>query len=198
MLWAGIIGLGFFGEIAPDPLIEGPGVEVATRTYDVFGLTPFDIRVDMNRARQAAGLPFDARTEWRVFWRFSLSSGWRGARRRCSVSGGSVRVEINYILPNWVDGDRAAPAVRGHWERYFTALIEHEDGHAEFGIAAAEDIRTMIERFPSMARCGQLREAINAGALEIIDNYAAEDDAYDKRTRNGTLTGAVFPQRSEE
>jgi predicted secreted Zn-dependent protease len=84
-----------------------------------------------------------------------------------------VDLEISFTLPRLSDRNRVPLPLRSRWDSMLEKLIAHEEQHAEHGRAAAREV--------AAANCKNARA--------IIKSWAAEDKAYDKRTRHGSTEG---------
>jgi predicted secreted Zn-dependent protease len=80
-------------------------------------------------------------------------------------------------MPRHTRPDSLPADLRVSWDRMITALLAHERVHTGHGASAAAEI--------AAAQC--------EGAYEIIDRWAAEDQAFDRRTDHGRLEGVVLP-----
>ncbi|MCP4431147.1 MAG: DUF922 domain-containing Zn-dependent protease, partial [Gammaproteobacteria bacterium] len=76
------------------------------------------------------------------------------------------------------------------WEKYYPALVEHEAGHAEIAISAAQEIEKILLKLPSYKNCDLLSEKANLAAQKILDRAKPKHEHYDRRTRHGKTQGA--------
>lgn len=168
----------------------GPAVSERTEPYAVSGATPEEIRVIMNRQRppDKNGRRLDAFTDWKVRWEVRHSS----TGEQCTLTSFKTTVDVVTTLPRWF-GNRADTALAQRWDRYLGALEEHEKGHAQIGIRAAEVIQTELSKLPPHATCPDLQHAIESRTKVILDDAREEEADYDRRTRHGATQGAVFP-----
>lgn len=167
-----------------------PTVSERTEEYAVAGATPEEIRVNMNRQRPADknGRRLDAFTDWQVRHEYRHSS----TAEQCALTSFKTTVEVVTTLPLW-SGNRGDTALTQRWDRYRRALEEHEKGHAQVGIRAAEVIQEELSKLPPHATCPDLQQAIESRAKVILERARGEEADYDRRTRHGTAQGAVFP-----
>lgn len=169
-----------------------PEVAVQQITYPVVGQTAAQIRrsLDRNTPVSHDGGTSDAYTRWDIDWRMHWFESSRGTCRPTAVT---TRVRIRMTLPELQDTDSLPPALIDRWERYRRALMDHEAGHADIGIAAARAIEARLMQMGDQATCSQLADAANRMAREIIDRHARMERQYDRDTRFGRRNGAVFP-----
>jgi predicted secreted Zn-dependent protease len=79
------------------------------------------------------------------------------------------------------------------WNRYYTALIAHENGHRDFGVKAATEIEQALLNLEARENCKRLEQDANAVGYEILNRYIADEKLYDIDTNHGMNDGAVFP-----
>ena len=187
-------------EVAPSPVV--PPVAVASvhdprvvetvkrDDYKLTGSSESDLRHEMDvEGPVDHSTHFDAHTNWYLKWSypFDNSSG------QCATGPVTVSLEITYQLPEW-DGDPSAPpALTDKWRRYEQALQAHEDGHAEHGRDAADEVERTLTALPPASDCPTMDRIANAKAQAIIDAHAQDDVAYDRDTQHGATQGARFP-----
>jgi predicted secreted Zn-dependent protease len=167
-----------------------PTVSERTEEYAVAGTTADEIRINMNRLRPALknGRRLDAFTDWQVRHEYRHSS----TAEQCTLTSFTTTVDVVTTLPRW-SGNRADTALAQRWDRYRRALEEHERGHAQIGIRAAEAIQSELSKVPPHATCADLQNVIESRAEAILQGAREEEADYDRRTKHGTAQGAVFP-----
>jgi len=174
------------------PAFAEPDVSLQTVTYPVRGRTAVEIRQSLNRNTPVRldGNPFDAYTKWDVDWRFQWFENSDGT---CRLTKVSTHLRIRTTLPGLLDPDSLSPDVADRWRRYTQALIAHENGHADIGVAAAREIEHELMRLEQQPTCDQLTDSANKLAREIIARHARMETRYDTDTRFGATDGANFP-----
>src|SRR5574341_1574214 len=130
-------------------LLAGPaGADVQVRTqtdrYDIQGLSAAQLRTEMSARGPvgADGRRYDGYTRWYVSWRYT----YRGGTDVCGIDRVTTEVRVTTMLPHWMNEARADAPLREQWRRYLAALTTHEDGHAQNGLAAANEIDAAIAR----------------------------------------------------
>lgn len=163
-----------------------PQVDVSVEYYDIRGDRASELRQQMNRKGPRG---YDAYASWYVRWRFDheRSAG------RCSIADASASVKVEITLPRWVDEDDADDALRERWQSYYTALVEHENGHRDFGIRAAREIEEALASVAAQSSCEAVTQTANRTGKRILAGIVAEEKAYDRDTNHGMNDGAVFP-----
>lgn len=172
------------------PLMAAPALTESKYYYDVSGLTEQAIREDMNaqRRRHVRG-GYDAYVSWSLAWHFHYDDDLKG----CKIVRASTSLKVDYQLPRWVDEAAANAPLRQRWNAYYDALLEHEYGHRDFGIAAAEAVASALLAMPHYRDCLVLRRNANELAARVLWGYLVREKDYDRETRHGMTQGAVFP-----
>ena len=130
-----------------------------------------------------------AYTRWQINWRF----WWQNNGERCDISKVKTRRDVTYTLPRLKSTATTPETVTRRWDRYYSALFAHEQGHKDLGEQAANEITRKILAMGPRDDCTQLEHDANQIARNVIDRYSQIEKAYDRFTNHGLNTGAVFP-----
>lgn len=184
MLFASLVGLLLQVVLAP------PDVQERVKYYQVTGSSALDLRESINRLRPKDdnGEGFDGFTRWKVRWRYRYELGDDG----CAASAVATFVDIETTLPKW-SSRTAGAALAKQWNDYAQALRDHERGHADIAVRAAEAIQQQVSALPPTSTCLALEESIERRAAQLLERYRDEEAGYDTRTRHGATQGALFP-----
>jgi predicted secreted Zn-dependent protease len=168
-----------------------PTVRKFIEYYDVRGWDAAFIHNEMDakgpRDRNSGNRVW-AHTDWYVTWKFKYAE----EPLSCKINHVETDVKINFVVPRWVERDKAPQSVKDKWDAFYAILQKHEQKHAMHGVSAAREIETSILTLPAKRTCKQAKEAAHALAKSITDKYAAMDIAYDNKTDNGRTEGIVF------
>ncbi len=177
--------------VTPSFVSAAPGVDTETNYYEIYGATAAQLRKEMKLSSSIVenGETFDAYTYWEVSWK----TNWRPKNGNCYLTKVSTNVSVRFTLPKWMNRDGAEQNLRSKWDRYYSALIQHENAHKNFGIQAAEDIEKEILALQPNGVCGLFEKEINQISERILDHYKILNAKYDAETNNGATEGAVFP-----
>ncbi|WP_062265007.1 DUF922 domain-containing Zn-dependent protease [Endozoicomonas arenosclerae] len=177
--------------LLPTATLAVPVVETSTEYYEVQGSSPYELRQQLNERSPVIddGERFDASTKWDVRWHFE----WAEANNQCRIKAVTSRLEVKFTLPEWINRDSARKRLREKWDRYFTALQEHESGHKAFGFEAATEIEQAIASMKPETSCQKLEKKANELGDSIINQYVEKEIKYDRITRHGLDQGASFP-----
>ena len=185
------LGSLIFAALWPIFTHAGNVVQWTTNYYPVTGVTLGEIRQSINQARPWKGRSsLDGLTEWRINWQFDVSSSATG----CQCNSFSTQTTIKITLPSWTSPTNTAPEVRELWKRFFTALAQHEAGHARIALAAAKEVEQRAAHTGEAADCDSLKKTIHAVANRVIEDHRQRDKEYDERTEHGAQQGAFLPR----
>ena len=174
------------------PACAEPLTSIRKTFYAVDGMTATQIRqaLDRNSPVRQNGKTFDAYTRWNVEWQFYWNSGGDGS---CRITTVATTVGIHFTLPRLQANENRPPNLERRWSKYISALVTHEEAHADFGIDAAREVEQRLSQMDGRPSCRQLESDANALAREIIARYLRMEDRYDAETDHGAREGARFP-----
>ena len=159
-----------------------------TNYYNVAGSTIRDIHRSLAQSRPWRDKSTaDGLTDWRVTWRFYVAPS--GDKCRCTSF--STTTTITMTLPRWIAATNALPEIKTAWQRYITALGQHEAGHAQFALNAAAEMQKQSRNL-EMPDCDGLRSKISGQCQAILDDYRRREREYDERTKHGAAQGAAL------
>jgi predicted secreted Zn-dependent protease len=176
--------------VATPGLIGGGGdvaaaaeVRVAETTVDWFtirGTTSAEMRASMLETA-----PYSARRQSRVWgqcrwwfeWDFKYAPGSTGG---CRVAEFTITLNARMKLPKWVDANGADRELRDRWETFEKRLRQHEDGHKNNGVKAANDLARRLKTLGEYPDCAMLNGEIKKLGDRIWSEYALLDDAFDR------------------
>ncbi len=169
-------------------LLASPEINVNTSYYKVKGLSQYEIREDINKKRfYHTRANYDAYTKWHVNWNFR----WKKYGNSCKITDIETKVNIKIILPKLINKNQLNNDVLTKWNDYKKALIEHEDGHKDFGIQSAQEIEETLKNMPTYD-CNRIESKVNKKAKSIIKKFIILEKEYDIETNHGVNNGASF------
>jgi len=159
--------------------------------YVVEGGALAEVRREMNAKGPLGsdGRRYSGYTAWYVSWNYRYRKYTGG----CAIASVTTTVRVTITLPQWRNEGGADSTERQHWARYLAALEQHEHGHRQNGIDAANEIDLTIAAMPPHGSCDALGAAANAAGTRIIKKYNQRDLDYDRDTRHGASQGARLP-----
>ena len=165
-------------------------VRWATNFYSVQGMTIPELRRSIRENRPwKERFNHDAMTDWRVNWQFTVTPTPSG----CRVSTFGTQSTIVITMPRWNAPTNAPEATRQIWQKYLSALFQHEAGHGAMALAAASELAKKVQAIGEGSDCDGLKARLDTECRAVIDAYRAKDKIYDETTRHGATQGAVLP-----
>lgn len=175
----------------PLAAVYGTETRVNNVNYMVEGKTAEEIWTDVlaKTPVHQNGKHYAAYTKWNVSWQF----WWQDNGNSCEISKVTTGLDVTYTLPRLKRTSSIPDSVLAHWDKYYAALFEHELGHKQLGSRAAIEIESQILNMAPRDSCEQLESDANEIGKNIIAKYSRIEKNYDRTTRHGLNTGAVFP-----
>ena len=172
-------------------LLAAPSISVHTRYYPVYGAdSPAILKsILQNGPVGKDGKRYHAYTQWDIRWGYR----WVETRKRCQLASTSVSVEIEYLLPELKTTTFREKDYRKKWDRYFNALLRHEQQHKDLGVQAAREIDAKLAQAEDQPGCAQLKNRLDAIAEQVIEKYADKERAFDRETAHGARQGVALP-----
>jgi predicted secreted Zn-dependent protease len=136
---------------------------------------------DLNREiRRSSGNPL-----WTGFTRWSITYwyGYQDSGEVCKLTNINVRLDIRYKMPKLFQPNRDLTLKR-EFERYYSGLMEHEEGHADIARKAAVAVEGMLVE-ASATRCEDLPQIEKAKYRSILSEYRDMQRRYDLITDHG-------------
>jgi predicted secreted Zn-dependent protease len=156
--------------------------------FDVHGSTARELRADLSRVGPVGetGIRGDGYTEYRIAWRFTMTS----KDGVCRAHDVEVDLDVRMMLPRWKQPAAASAALVRTWNRFSEVLREHEDGHHRIAVAAAREVRRKLRGAPKSADCRALEARMNASANEVLREYRQRQADFDRKTDYGRVQSA--------
>lgn len=130
------------------------------------------------------GKTFHAYTTWRVSWQYRWQVESNGD---CRIAQVSTSLDTTIKLPRLEGG---SVQQQEQFQRYLTALNEHELGHHRIGRQAALEVDSQLQAMPAMSDCTRLVTAANKLAHQIVGRFKDDERTYDLVTIHGRTQGA--------
>ena len=115
--------------------------------------------------------------------------GWTQAMTSSAPNGPtvetvSVKVDITLEMPAWAPPSSMLPRARAEWNRWYAALLAHEQGHIQIVHDVYDGLaKRLIGKTPAAATA-----AFNAAKASLTTRSAA----YDTKTGHGLKTGTIL------
>jgi predicted secreted Zn-dependent protease len=155
--------------------------------YTIQGSTTRELRADMNRLGPLsdAGVRNDGYTHWDIQWRYDFDRTAGG----CAADNFRVTLEVRMTMPRWNPPAGAPRTLIATWKRFEEALRVHEDGHYQLAVAAADEVRRVLEANRKGRDCRQLEESLNAAGAAVLAESRLRQARYDRETDSGRKQG---------
>jgi predicted secreted Zn-dependent protease len=101
-----------------------------------------------------------------------------------TVTGATVTVGLTILTPAWAKRSDATEAVRAEWDRWASALMTHEQGHAHLAEQYLDNIEAHL--------IGTSKTAAEAFWTQNLANLQLASDAYDTTTQHGITQGTTL------
>jgi predicted secreted Zn-dependent protease len=178
-----LLGLAVAGQAADT-------VKMSTNYYKVFGSTPREVRRSINQQRPWKDKDaMDAQTDWSVRCKYAVIDD-AGVSR---VQSFRTETVIVITLPVWQAPSGTPKEYTDRWQKYFTALLRHENGHAGHALLAAAEVRKQAGAIHEASNGDELTRRINDTVTKILRGFREKGEEYDRETRHGVTQGATFP-----
>lgn len=164
--------------------------ELAIDLYRIDGNSVRSIRSALDRQGPLGedGKRYHGYTKWHVSWTFNYAP----TGGSCTITSVGVDTDTVMTLPEVADPHALPDSIKIKWDRYSAALKRHEDGHREFALAAARDVRQRLSRLRNAQGCKALENEANRLAQAILSDVRARERDYDRSTDHGATQGARF------
>ncbi len=168
-----------------------PKISFKNKIYKVRGSSIKDIKNSIGNSRKNStnnADNFDASTKYSMTWKYYLKADAYG----CKAQQADVSISITHEMPHLVTANMLSSEDRDNWYSYYKSLMNHELGHAELGIAAANEIEWEINNMLPQQNCDMVVAYIEKTAKNIIEKYDNQNIVYDSVTDHGVRQGAVL------
>lgn len=133
-------------------------------------------------ANQISGRDEAGHCGWAETWNYTTMGG--------KINAVSVTVTINVEMPSWTPPPSMLPKAKAEWNRWYAALLAHEQGHVKLVHDKFDGLAARI--LGKTARAGGA--LFNAAKAEL----SAASRAYDGRTGHGMKTGTIIDVSIED
>jgi predicted secreted Zn-dependent protease len=167
----------------------GAVTEATTRQlYAVHQQSGVSLLVALNNASlvRDAGKIYHAYTEWEVRWSFGWNTSPTGM---CEITSVATTLTVKMTLPELKTSTLAGSA---EFQKYFPALLRHEEGHRKIGQDAASAADRAIFNLRPMSSCKELERVANRAGMEILERAKRVEIEYDISTEHGCTQGACL------
>jgi predicted secreted Zn-dependent protease len=172
---------GLLGARGLPPLPRDTQVFASENHYEVSGTTVSEIGRSLHTGASAAlGGDYTGLHRWRMGYNYRYLEEGAGL---CRVKEVSIELHSEISLPEWLDRERADPAIVEQWDTFITHLRAHEYGHRRHAYEAARELSRELKNVRAPA-CGMISLRVGATSRRILDKYSEIDDEWDADPAN--------------
>ncbi len=155
--------------------------------YDISPKTKNDIKLEIQKNTPIINksTKYHGKTSWQIEWDIS----WKQTNGICYLDASEANLDVLFKMPRISPDFDAKNTVTIAFNRYYRALLKHENGHRDNGIKALTDIKRLLSNFASFSDCKVLNKAVESAITMIVGKYKHQDIAYDLQTKHGKLQG---------
>lgn len=160
----------------------------AQQWYEVHQSAETPLLLALNAASpvKVGGRIFHGYTAWDIRWNFRWNTSAVGL---CEIRSITTHLSVTMTLPRLAS---STPEGAAEFDRYFAALMAHEQGHRSIALEAARQVDRTIAGLRPMADCRQLEAEANAAGMAILEAAKRRELDYDVTTRQGCTQGACL------
>ncbi|MCE0556746.1 MULTISPECIES: DUF922 domain-containing protein [unclassified Motilimonas] len=158
-----------------------PNVNVNFKFYDLEAKSMYELfqKIRIVGPAGQAGNKAAGKASYSMNWQLNFEKN--GAQ--CRVGDGAVDIEIDIVVPRWLNVDSQSEQSQAHWQTYLGGLLDHESGHKDIVLKAADKLIDYIKSSPVNKGCAQLQQQIDKAGYQFLAQAKAESDTYDQRMK---------------
>lgn len=165
-------------------------VTIKNDNYTISGNNVDDVwdEIREHGPKNDEGDSYTGYTYWYIHWNYEQSNTAKG----CKATDITVPVEVTFTMPHLKPTAETPNDVIVKWNTFMKNLQQHENGHKDIAIEAAQEIYDTLQTLPAATTCRALGLLVDKKARTIIDTYKQKEKKYDKDTNHGETQGAYF------
>jgi predicted secreted Zn-dependent protease len=155
--------------------INGTSVEELQRAKEVYGIPAFSF---------LDGHPYKTwgTCSWRIKWNMDRSIKDDG---QCHINKFRLKLGTTITMGKWANRAEGSPELQKKWDAFASSLKNHELGHKQNAIRAANEWSVELRKLPSEKDCATLDGKIKEGYARLQAKYKVLNNAWDQATVNG-------------
>lgn len=166
-----------------------PIVDSRLVTYQVQGETIAEIQRSI--AANAPSRNGDSYYAGVTIWNLSATFDLIPTPNGCLLDNGDVYLNLRVHLPTIAREPNSA-AVRREWQRFYTALAQHEALHQQNAFRAATTLLGKINGTRTDVPCSRAKVIAESATQRLIERISAYDKDLDIQTGHGASQGAYL------
>ena len=155
-----------------------------TTFYPVSGQTFEEVfrDVDAKTTIEKDGKKYQGLTTWDTNHKFE----WKMRNSFCVITSATITVNITITMPKWSNYNNAKRRDQKEWDKYFSHLMSHENGHREIAIQSAYKLEKALFTLHGRKNDDLLKSDANALAGQIMQRCVEANQKYDSINKHGT------------
>lgn len=184
------------GPVRLDPAVSVVAVQ---EDYAIRGLKSHALLQQMRElGPRELGRRHHAYTRFRLRWTHDpqpVSPAVDSSQAGCRVGQPQIALFLLTVAPRWLDQAQAPASLQAVWDRFLAATQEHEEGHRNLCMRAAQSLLERLRSLQPAGDCLQLQKQAQKVAAQALSDLAARQRAYDRLTDHGLRQGTDALQR---
>ncbi len=158
-----------------------PNVNVNFKFYDLEAQSMYELfqKIRIVGPAGQAGNKAAGKASYNMNWQLALEQ--KG--KQCRIGDAGVDIEIDIVVPRWLNVDEQSETSQSHWQTYLGGLLDHESGHKDIVVEAAEQLIADIKSAPTNLDCGQLQKRVDQAGYRYLARAKDESNVYDRKMK---------------
>jgi len=171
-------------------VVASSEIDVQFEFYDIFPRVKTDIKAQLQKNTPI--IHKNTKYHGRTFWQIEWSIAWKKTNGICYINSNKTKLNVLFEMPRISASYSASDPVIVTFDKYYEALLMHENGHMNNGTKALKAIEMLLSNFKSYSDCQVLNKEVKNSIAQIISQYKSHDVAYDSQTEHGKLQGVLL------
>ena len=189
----GIAAAAYFPTQPEPPAVEKFSRGIVDRAdvkyYDIHGRTPGEVASSVERlAPETSADLGHTRATYHPAWHTI-----KDADGMCDLTAVKVTTASQVARPRWTPTADTVPGLSTEWQRFTSALEEHEAGHKDISARGAQEILDGMLAMKTF--CSQVPRDVKRLTDSVAAQVQRRQAAYDVTTHRGGSQGAAFLTR---
>ncbi|MCE2571633.1 DUF922 domain-containing protein [Motilimonas eburnea] len=158
-----------------------PNVNVNFKFYDLEAQSMYELfqKIRIVGPAGQAGNKAAGKASYNMNWQLAFEQ--KG--NQCRVGDAGVDIEIDIVVPRWLNVDEQSEKAQAQWQIYLGGLLDHESGHKDIVVNAAEQLIESIKVAPTNLNCAQLQQRVDKAGYRYLAKAKVESSDYDKKMK---------------
>ncbi|RJG47704.1 DUF922 domain-containing protein [Motilimonas pumila] len=167
----------------PSPKLKqlAPNVNVNFRFYDIEAESLYELfqKVRLVGPAGQAGNKAAGKASYHMNWQLLFEK----KTNMCRIGNATVDIDIEIVVPRWLNVDDQSEKSQQNWQIYLGALLDHETGHKDIVIDAADELIADIQQAAAKGSCDTIQKAIDKRGFNLLTKARKVSDEYDRKRK---------------